>query len=469
MVQLSRSMMERYEIADRRPQTLRAVIFGADRLMLGAVARMLDRANESGADLGAACVTGKAAALNAQDGMFTMLIRGESMDGQVTREERVVQSVLLAADPREDEKKFLALGLLPELEFVFVDAEADAARSRLLAQLLYARFCGGMAAPELMLVTQYPRQQRPEELIDALCRLTAGWDRAADFCAWLRGAGARRLFCDSLSGELSASELKQAQHQMNYREDFLAWGEPQLTCMLDGEAPERLQSACTGGDCTLALERKARVFDAAVFLCTAAGYLCGRNNFAEVLKDEEMRSWIGHAFFDEILPCLGVPREEIAPAVISAFERLENPMNDMPLLDVGRNCMRTFRDSILPSMQTYADRTLEAPRGLAFALAAAIMLCAGARANEKGEYEVLRGDGRAVLHDDPDILEAFSRLSHDMPPETLAYAALADRNIWGDDLREIDGLEMRVAYDLSAIQRIGFRESLKLKLLEWDD
>ena len=115
MVQLNRSMMERYEIADRHPQTLRAVIFGADRLMLGAVARMLDLANESGADLGAACVTGKAASLNAQDGMFTMLIRGETLDGQATREERVVQSVLLAVDPRADEKKYLALGLLPEL------------------------------------------------------------------------------------------------------------------------------------------------------------------------------------------------------------------------------------------------------------------------------------------------------------------------------------------------------------------
>ena len=143
-------------------------------------------------------------------------------------------------------------------------------------------------------------------------------------------------------------------------------------------------------------------------------------------------------------------------------------MNDMPLLDVGRNCMRSFRDSILPSMRAYAGQNFEAPRALAFGLAAAIMLCAGARENEAGEFEVLRGDGRAVLHDDPDILSAFSRLSHDMPAETLAYAALADRSVWGDDLREIDGLEMRVAYDLSAIQRIGFRESLKRKLKEWN-
>ena len=469
MVQLSRSIMERYEIADRRPQTLRAVLFGADPLMLGAVARMLDLANESGADLGAACVTGKAASLNAQDGMFTMLIRGEGMDGQATREERVVQSVLLAVDPRADEKKFLALGLLPELEYLFVDAEADEAKSLLLAQLLYARFCGGMPAPVLMLCKRHIRQQTPDALLDALCQLALEWDGASDFCAWLHGMDARTLLCDSLSGELRAAELAQAQHQMNYRDDFLAWGEPHLACTLDGEVPERLQSACTGGDCALALRRKARVFDSAVFLCTAAGYLCGKNSFAEVMRDEEMRSWIGRAFFDEILPSLSETRAEIAPAVISTFERLENPMNDMPLLDVGRDCMLDFRDSILPSMRAYAEENFEAPGKLAFGLAAAIMLCAGARANEAGEYEVLRGDERAVLRDDPDILAAFSLLSHDMPAETLAYAALADRSVWGDDLREIDGLEMRVAYDLSAIQRIGFRESLKRMLPELED
>jgi hypothetical protein len=50
-----------------------------------------------------------------------------------------------------------------------------------------------------------------------------------------------------------------------------------------------------------------------------------------------------------------------------------------------------------------------------------------------------------------------------MPAESLAYAALADRSIWGCDLRDIDGLEMRVMYDLSSIQRIGLRETIRLK------
>ena len=50
-------------------------------------------------------------------------------------------------------------------------------------------------------------------------------------------------------------------------------------------------------------------------------------------------------------------------------------------------------------------------------------------------------------------IERFFTLAHDMPPESLAYAALADRELWHTDLRQIDGLEDRVALDIAAMQR----------------
>ena len=43
MVQLDRSMMERYEIEDKRPEAAKCVIFGADKLMLGTAARLMDK------------------------------------------------------------------------------------------------------------------------------------------------------------------------------------------------------------------------------------------------------------------------------------------------------------------------------------------------------------------------------------------------------------------------------------------
>jgi hypothetical protein len=56
------------------------------------------------------------------------------------------------------------------------------------------------------------------------------------------------------------------------------------------------------------------------------------------------------------------------------------------------------------------------------------MLYAGARMQPDADrYQVARGSQAETLHDDSDVLEGFAALSHDMPPESLAYAALADR------------------------------------------
>lgn len=463
MIQLNRSMMERYEIENRRPQTLRAAIFGADRMMLGVAARLLDKANEGGADIGAVCITRAAQALNAQDGMFTMLVRGDRDDGGHSCEERVVQSILRALNPETEFEAMLDAAAEPELEMLFLPAECGAVEMALAARFMYARWEKGLAAPAVLAVGDHVLPGCGDELRRALASLAQEWKNAAEFSAWLKGSSFCALLAQSLCGPLNEAECAKARHDMNYRDDFIAWAEPQLKCTPEANVPERLAAVCTGGDFSEACRRKQRLFDAVVFLCTAVGYLSGKDSFAQVLKDEKLRDWIGHAFFDEILPELPYAREEIAPHVISAFSRLENSMNDMPLMEVGRalifNCTRT----VLPAIRAHADREFESPRRLSLALSAAIMLYAGARKNEKGVYEVARGESSAQIYDDPAILEAFSRLSHDMPAETLAYAALADRDIWGSDLREIDGLEMRTAFNLSSIQRVGLRETLRLQ------
>ena len=112
---------------------------------------------------------------------------------------------------------------------------------------------------------------------------------------------------------------------------------------------------------------------------------------------------------------------------------------------------------------------------LSLILAAAVALCAvmaafagcGAPAlDPEGSHTVTDHAGNAVevpntidrivvldIYPVPAALSVVATLSHDMPPEALAYAALADRELWGEDLRSIDGLEARVALDIANIQR----------------
>lgn len=446
MVQLNRSMMERYEIPDRRPAGATAVLFGADRLMLGGCARLLDMAQ-----VGAVCVTREAEALRAQDGMFTLLVRGEDASGEKIDREAVIQSIVSAVNPETEFDDFLKIAeSKPEL--VICHEHPDDVEIALLARLLFA--CE-THLPLLLTATEQFDPSSAECLKNALVLMGAAWGDGER----LQRVEIRALLCDSLSAPLDAAEQARAKEKMNYRDDFIAWAEPYAAFAVENAAPEALQSVCTADFAKMSL-LKARVFDAALFLCTSIGYLCGLDSFAEVLKDEALRGWIGGAFYEELLPYLPDGKEA---AIISTFERLENPLNRMPLLSIGQNLLSSFAESLLPSMRRYADEHFEAPPRLSLGLAAAIMLYAGARPDEKGRYCVARENKTEAIHDRPEVLEAFSRLSHDMPAESLAYAALADRGIWGEDLRELDGLEMRVSYDLSSIQRIGLRETLRIK------
>ena len=446
MIQLNRSMMERYEIAGRSMEKNCAVIFGADYLMLGAVARMLDRAA-----VGAACVSREAESLRAQDCMFTMLVRGEHADGSKIDREEVVQSIVSAVNPETEFEDFLHLAETGP-EIIVCHQRPDDVETALIARFLFQ--CRENL-PVVLLAGEHPDAEAGDCLREAIALIGRNWGESG----WLDRLDLRLLLCDSLSAPLDAAERKRAQEKMNYRDDFICWAEPHMAFAVEGGAPACLASACTG-DFEKAKLMKSRIFDAAVFLCAAAGYLCGLDSFAQTLKDEKIRAWIGRGFYEELLPRLPEGKEN---AIISAFERLENPMNHMPLLTVGKNLLGSFSETLLPAIRSYADANFEAPPMLSLGLAAAIMLYAGVRRDEKGRWCVAREQKCDVLYDDPAILEAFSTLAHDMPAESLSYAALADRSIWGMDLREIDGLEMRVMYDLSSIQRIGLRETIRLK------
>ena len=75
------------------------------------------------------------------------------------------------------------------------------------------------------------------------------------------------------------------------------------------------------------------------------------------------------------------------------------------------------------------------------ALSATILLYADTRLRDEG-YETVVGQALIPVHESPDTLEAFTCLSSDMSPDSLAYAILSDRELWnGEDLRDIPGLE----------------------------
>ena len=67
--------------------------------------------------------------------------------------------------------------------------------------------------------------------------------------------------------------------------------------------------------------------------------------------------------------------------------------------------------------------------------------------------------GQCLTRDEK-ALASFSRLSWDMQADSLCYAVLADAEIWGRDLRELDFLPERLMEAMTDIQILGLRQML---------
>lgn len=439
MVQLNESMLERYEIAARRPESLRAVLIGAHIYLLGCAARALEDKH-----IAAQCVGAGADRLDAQNGMFTCLIRTGGR-----RQERVIQSIVGATC---DPEGMMQIAQNAQMDQYIMAADANDADYAVLCTLLKARMDAGLAAPKLYLLSERAGDLYTDGLRAVLTAAVGAME-------WIDEMPIIRVLTDHLCGALNAQEMAIEQRTMNYRDDFLMWAEERLTLIADREN-ELFPSA----DFEAACEKKRRIFDAAALLIAPMGYLCGMHSYAEAMADEQIRAFVAHAFYDELLPALPWPKEQIADLVINAFDRLSEPMNAVPLTTGVGYLLSGAGGSVLPAVRAYAQTEFDVQPRLAMALAMAIMLYCGARIDADGAYCVLRGNDRDVLRDDPAFLNAFAQMSHDMPAESIAYAVLADQSLWGGDLRKIDGLEQRLTRDISAIQRIGVRETLRALL-----
>lgn len=474
MQHLNRSILEDYEITPNAPEKICAVQFGDDAALMGAVDRLIDDANQNGANIGLAVVqpgsNGFAKALKEQDCLFTTYVRGDLNEKEV-RKEQVVQSVLSALDPDQDNDALMALARSEDVRFLILskDETGEFESRNTVCAMLCARFLVERKSadlPPIALIICGDSEDCADRVREQIAQTAQNWQAGDAFSAWLGECQFFPAMIDCLVSRSSAEEAARLCTQMNYADAMIHLAEPYALWAIQADETFRSEfhlEQCAQirfvDDIAVEMQKKHRIFDAGLFAMAALGCLHGNETLADCMKDDPLRELVGHALYDEIMPFLPFKREEIVPYVIACCERYENPLNDNHILDAARGLLRRFNVGVLPTMRAYANEHFEAPKHLSLSLAATAMLYAGARANGS-QYEVLLDEAPEMVHDDPEALHAFSLLSPDMPADSLAYAVLADRSLWnGCDLREIDGLEESMAANMAMVSSMLAEEN----------
>lgn len=202
-------------------------------------------------------------------------------------------------------------------------------------------------------------------------------------------------------------------------------------------------------------ERKVAILNGAHTALVPVAFQAGLDTVGEAMNDAEICAFVEKAIYEEIIPVLDLPRDELESFASAVTGRFRNPYIKHQLLSIALNGMTKFRTRILPQLLARQKAKGTLPARLTFALAALIAFYRGERNGET--YPV---------QDDAHWLERYQQLwsqhrDRVIGTQELVAIVLAEKDHWEQDLTQVPGLVEQVANDLDAILEKGMREAVR--------
>ena len=198
-------------------------------------------------------------------------------------------------------------------------------------------------------------------------------------------------------------------------------------------------------------ERKVTLLNGPHTVLSPVGYLSGLNTVKECCEDPLIGKFVHKVMFDELLPTLNLPKEELEKFASDVMERFRNPFVKHFVTSIMLNSFPKFKTRDLPGLKTYLERKGELPAGLVLGLAA---ICTYYKGGKRGEDEI-------VPNDDPKIIELLQNLWATGDVAKVAQGVLAADFIWGEDLNAVPNLCRFLTKALALIQMDGMRAAVE--------
>lgn len=467
---------------------IRVLQFGEGNFLRGFVDYMMDIANEKGLfDGGIVLVKpiafGSLAQFPKQDYNYTVSLRGR-VDGRPTVQERIVTSVEDAVDAYGEYDRFMAYAGLETLRFVVSNTtEAGIVfdptdRYELtppssfpgkLTKFLHARWKHFHGDPGKGLV------MLPVELIDdngimlhrCVLQLIELWGLEADFKAWVEEACVfTSTLVDRIITGYPQDEAQELWEKWGYEDRLIVTGEPFALWVIESakDISQELPLPQAGLPVIFTdnqkpyKQRKVRILNGAHTSFVLAGYRMGHDIVRECMEDDLVRTFMNDTIFQEVIPTLDLPVEDLKSFAGAVIDRFNNPFVKHALLAISLNSVSKWRARCMPSLLAYVQRKGELPCRLAFSLAALMDFYQGTEIRD-GALIGHRNGEEYPIRDDAPVLSFFAAHSQD-DPQGLTQAFLGNEDFFGQDLTQVPGLEDYVSRALADIRAQGMRQAM---------
>lgn len=318
--------------------------------------------------------------LSAQNCEYTHICRG--LEGV---EAKKVDVISRCVKPYDDFESYIELAKNPDFRFVIsntteagicvdendkiTDKPAKTFPAK-LTQLLKARFDLGLSG--FVYLPCELIDKNGENLKKCILKYAELWNLGEDFNEWIEK---ENIFCNTLVDRINTGYPKDEDtgiddKMLNTSEYFHLWvieGYSDLNkeipfdkCGLNVVITDNLEMYRT---------RKVRILNGAHTSLVPYALLSGFDTVKSCIDDEKMLAHIKACVYDEIIPTLDLPKDELLEYADNVLTRFANPYIKHYLSSIALNSVSKFKVRVLPSITEYIKRYDKMPETLLFSFA----------------------------------------------------------------------------------------------------
>ncbi|MGN1157496.1 MAG: tagaturonate reductase [Agathobacter sp.] len=406
----------------------KVIQFGEGGFLRGFVDWMLQKVNETTDFDGQVVVVqpieqGMCDMLTAQGCVYTHVCRGS--EGV---EVKKIDVISRCVKPYEDWNAYMALAENPDFRFVvsnttesgIVYSDADKVTDTppktfpaKVTLLLKKRFDLGLKG--FIFLPCELINRNGDNLKKCILQYADLWNLGDDFKAWVEK---ENVFTNTLVDRINTGYPKGEDLGLGYEDNMANTSEffhlwvIETDYDLAGEinfAAAGLNVIITPDKLEMYRTRKVRILNGAHTSLVPYALLEGKDTVKSCIDDPVMYEHIRKCVFDEIIPTLDLPKDELISYANSVLERFGNPYIKHYLSAIALNSVSKFKVRVLPSILEYIKRYDKMPTTLLFSF--------------KKLIEFYKTD---MTNDDADVVEFMKNHS--------TKEILANAELWGEDL-----------------------------------
>ena len=364
--------------------------------------------------------------LSAQDCKYTHIMRGLK-DGVPTVDTKKIDVIKRTVEPYADFESYLSLAENPDFRFVVSNTTESGIAFNgedtpekapavtfpaKVTMLLKRRFDKGLSGFIFL----------PCELIDKngttlkkyVLEYARLWDLGEEFIAWVEN---ENIFYNTLVDRIVTGYPKDEKIDLGYEDNMLNTSELFHLWVIEG--PKEITNEFPFDKAGLNIivtdnleryrTRKVRILNGAHTSMIPYAMLSGVETVGDCMKDETMSTFVKKCVYEEIIPTLDLPEEELTDYANNVFERFENPFIKHLCASISLNSVSKFKVRVLPSILEFEKRYGKLPQNLMFSFAKLI--------------EFYKTD---MPNDDASVMEFMKNAT--------VEEILANKDLWGEDL-----------------------------------